>query len=111
MFDGGCNLCHGTVRFIAARDPHVRFQFAPLESATAGSLVLLEGGRTFTRSTAALRIARGLRFPWPAAYVLIAIPRPIRDWLYDFVARHRYQWFGRQDDACHIDSPPTAQLR
>ena len=111
MFDGVCNLCNSTVRFIAARDSRSRFQFAHLESPAAGTLVLVEDGRTFTRSTAALRIARQLRFPWPLAYALIVIPRPVRDALYDFVARHRYQWFGRQDDACRIDSPPTAQLR
>ncbi len=111
IFDGVCNLCNGTVRFIAARDPHAHFQFAPLESPDGDSLVLIEEGRRFTRSTAALRIARHLRFPWFLAYALVVFPTPIRDAVYDFVATRRYQWFGRQDDACRIDSPPTGQLR
>ena len=110
-FDGACNLCNGTVRFIAARDPHAHFQFAPLDSPAGGSLVLCDEGRTFTRSTAALRIARRLRFPWSLAYALIAVPAPIRDAFYDFVATRRYRWFGRQDGTCRIDSPPTGQLR
>jgi predicted DCC family thiol-disulfide oxidoreductase YuxK len=69
--------------------------------------VLMDGGRVYTRSSAALRIAGGLRFPWSLARVQIVVPRPLRDWVYDLVARHRYQWFGRQD-VCMI---PTPELR
>jgi predicted DCC family thiol-disulfide oxidoreductase YuxK len=107
LFDGACNLCHGLVRFLIAHDPAARFRFAALQTAQAmpdHSLVLVEGGRTYTRSTAALRIARGLRFPWPLLYALIALPRPLRDWVYDWVARHRYGWFGRRDE-CQAPGP------
>ena len=111
LFDGVCNLCNGFVQFVIARDPAGRFQFAPLQSAAAArvlrdarvgaplpdTVVLVENGRTFTRSTAALRVARGLRAPWPLAYACIIVPRPVRDWMYDFVARHRYRWFGKKD--------------
>ena len=90
-FDGACDLCNGSVRFIAARDNHGEFTFAPLESAAATSIELVEGGRTFTKSTAALRIARRLRFPWPLAYGLILVPRFIRDAVYDFIASRRHQ--------------------
>jgi predicted DCC family thiol-disulfide oxidoreductase YuxK len=119
LFDGVCTLCNGFVRFVIERDPAGRFQFAPLQSAAArrvlgaapqplpDSLVLVENGRLFTRSTAALRVARGLRFPWPLAYVFVAVPRPVRDWMYDVVARNRYRWFGRRD-ACMV---PTPKLR
>ena len=75
--------------------------------ASLASVVLVEGDRVFTQSTAALRIARGLGLPWRLAYGLIAVPRPLRDWVYDVVARHRYQWFG-QRDACLV---PTPQVR
>jgi predicted DCC family thiol-disulfide oxidoreductase YuxK len=68
------------------------------------SVVLLEGGRLYTRSQAALRIARRLRSPWPAAYALALVPRVIRDRVYDFVAARRYRWFGRRD-ACMIPTP------
>jgi predicted DCC family thiol-disulfide oxidoreductase YuxK len=121
LFDGVCNLCNATVRFIIARDPRARFRFAPLQSdaaserleraggAPAGqaSVVLIENGRLYTRSAAALRIARALRFPWPMLYGLIVIPRPIRDRAYEFVARRRYRWFGRSQ-ACGL---PTPELR
>jgi predicted DCC family thiol-disulfide oxidoreductase YuxK len=62
----------------------------------------------FTRSTAALRIARRLPFPWPLAYGFIVIPRPLRDAIYDWVARHRYQWFGRLDQ-CLVPTPEERQ--
>ena len=116
LFDGVCTLCNGFVRFVIERDPAGRFQFAPLQSDAAGrllgkapqplsdSLVLVEDGRLFTRSTAALRVACGLRFPWPLAYVFVAVPRPVRDWVYDAVARNRYRWFGRRD-VCMVLTP------
>jgi len=121
LFDGVCNLCSASVQFIIARDPAGRFRFATLQSETAkrllrdaglsephpDSLVLIEGDRIDTHSTAALRIARGLRAPWPLAYALVVVPRPIRDRIYDFVARRRYGWFGKRA-ACMV---PTPELR
>jgi len=76
---------------------------APSPSALE-SIVLLDQGQIYNRSTAALRIARVLPFPWPLLYALIAVPRPLRDWVYDWVARHRYGWFGKQD-ACMVPTP------
>ncbi|HEX3742820.1 MAG TPA: thiol-disulfide oxidoreductase DCC family protein [Bryobacteraceae bacterium] len=117
LFDGVCNLCNGFVQFVLARDPARRFRFASLQSAAADRLlrdklppetvVLMEGGRIYLKSTAALRIARGLSFPWPLFYGLMAIPRPVRDAVYDWVARHRYRWFGRREQ-CLL---PTPELR
>jgi predicted DCC family thiol-disulfide oxidoreductase YuxK len=71
------------------------------------SIVLVEDDRVFTRSTAALRIGRRLTFPWPLTAILLMLPRPLRDWLYDVVSRHRYRWFGRRD-ACMV---PTDDVR
>ena len=121
LFDGVCNLCNSSVQFIIARDPSARFRFAPLQSRSArtlieqsgiraplpDSLLLIERGHAYLRSTAALRIARRLRFPWPLLYVLIAVPRPLRDCIYDFIARRRYRWFGTRD-SCMV---PTPELR
>jgi predicted DCC family thiol-disulfide oxidoreductase YuxK len=118
LFDGVCNLCNGIVRFVIARDPRAHFQFAALTSAAAeralasarvtgplpDSLVLIDEGAVFTRSDAALRMARRLTFPWPVVYGLIVLPRPVRDWAYDVVARYRYRWFGRQD-SCMVPTP------
>jgi predicted DCC family thiol-disulfide oxidoreductase YuxK len=121
LFDGVCNLCNGFVQFVIERDPPGRFQFATLQSEAArrvlavhgapsplaDSVVLIEEGRVYTGSTAALRIARGLRFPWPLVGVLLAIPRPLRDGIYAGVARRRYQWFGQREQ-CMV---PTAATR
>ena len=121
LFDGVCNLCNGSVRFVIERDPRKHFQFAPLQSETAttligglanplampDSIVLVDDGRLYVRSTAALRIARRLRFPWPLLWVFMAVPRPLRDWVYDVIARHRYGWFGKRD-TCMV---PTKEIR
>jgi predicted DCC family thiol-disulfide oxidoreductase YuxK len=119
LFDGVCTLCNGVVQFVIQRDPAGRFQFATLQSDAArrllqaapqplpDTLVLVEDGRMFLRSTAVLRVARGLEFPWPLAFVLVVVPRPLRDWVYDIVARNRYRWFGRRD-VCMV---PTPELR
>ena len=121
LFDGVCNLCNAVVRFVIARDPAGRFQFGALQSDAArrllnaidsgrlwpDSIVLVEDGRAWTRSAAALRIARRLRFPWPLAYAFVAVPRPLRDWIYTVVARRRYRWFGRQA-VCMVPTPALA---
>ncbi|MCI0573316.1 MAG: thiol-disulfide oxidoreductase DCC family protein [Myxococcaceae bacterium] len=119
LFDGVCNLCNGAVNFIIDRDPEARFRFASLQSpvgatllerhglkvqAEPESMVLLEGGHLYVRSTAALRIARHLRGAWRLLYVLLLVPRPLRDAAYRFIARHRYRWFGRTE-ACRVPTP------
>jgi predicted DCC family thiol-disulfide oxidoreductase YuxK len=107
LFDGVCNLCNGAVQFILTHDPAGRFQFASLQSDAARrilggepqgeTIVLAESPRIYTKSTAALRIARHLRFPWPLLSAFLLIPRPLRDAVYDWIARHRYAWFGRRE--------------
>ena len=71
------------------------------------SVILIEGGKAYTRSSAALRIARRLSGAWPVFFVFILIPPLIRDAAYDFIARHRYQWFGRNDE-CLVPPPGIA---
>lgn len=118
LFDGVCNLCNAAVTFVIDRDPKVHFRFASLQSEVARSLlkrhgvpdrgleslVLLEDGQMFTRSTAALRVARRLSGPWPVLYLATVIPAPLRDRVYDWVAAHRYRWFGRAE-ACRLPTP------
>jgi predicted DCC family thiol-disulfide oxidoreductase YuxK len=119
LFDGVCNLCNGWVRFVIARERQPLLTFAPLESGIGrelldahqldgpgrpDSLVLIEAGRAYVRSAAALRVTRQLRAPWSWARVLGVLPRPLLDWVYDRVARNRYRWFGRKD-ACPIPTP------
>lgn len=120
LFDGDCNLCNGVVDFAIGRDPQARLVFGALQSpeaqpllkaaglpeATLDSLVVIEpGGAAHQRSAAALRVARALRQPWPAlAAVAALVPRPLRDLIYDWVARQRYGWFGRRD-RCRVPTP------
>jgi predicted DCC family thiol-disulfide oxidoreductase YuxK len=118
LFDGVCNFCNATVRFIAANDTAGRFAFAPLQSPEARALlgetadlqrdpetfVLLDHGRRYERSDAVLYLALGLRSPWPLAFALILVPRPVRDAAYRWFARNRYRWFGRQA-TCALPPP------
>ena len=118
LFDGVCNLCNGFVQFVIARDPQGRFRFASLQSKAAAALLngqvqsgplpdsvlLAEDGRIYTRSTAALRVARGLGFPWNLSYGFVMVPKPLRDAVYDWVARNRYAWFGKRD-VCMVPTP------
>jgi len=122
LFDGVCNLCNGLVRFLIPRDPEGRLLFASLQSEAGqqllkkwelspellNSVVVLEGGSVYTKSTAALKIARNMHGLWPVLYALILVPRFIRDPLYDWVARNRYRWFGTTE-ACLYPSPELKQ--
>ena len=102
-YDGYCNLCSATVRWVKRRDRKKRFSFRPLEDGGSDSdTVLLEvDGKTYRRSTAVLRIATGLPFPWPLLGGFFLVPRVIRDALYDWVARNRTRWFGTRS-TCYI---------
>jgi predicted DCC family thiol-disulfide oxidoreductase YuxK len=111
LFDGDCSLCNGAVRFIMANDPAGHFAFRSLQSegeigpsGQPDAIVLLDYGRRYEASDAVLHIALNLRFPYPLAFVAILIPRDIRDSLYRWIARHRYQWFGKTD-VCAIPPP------
>jgi predicted DCC family thiol-disulfide oxidoreductase YuxK len=118
LFDGVCNLCTGSVQFIIARDPHAQFQFATLQSPAGqelaraykidttqmDSVVLVDGENWYAKSDAALEIARRLHSLWRFSYVFKIVPRFLRDWVYDIVARHRYRWFG-QSDFCLTPTP------
>jgi predicted DCC family thiol-disulfide oxidoreductase YuxK len=123
LFDGVCNLCNGFVQFVINHDAGGHFRFTSLQSeagqkllahygaavtATPETVVLIEQGQLFTHSTAVLRILRGLGGAWQLLYVGIILPRALRDAIYRFVARHRYQWFGQQD-ACMLPTPELAQ--
>jgi predicted DCC family thiol-disulfide oxidoreductase YuxK len=124
FFDGVCNFCDRSVQFIFQRDTKGYFQFCPLQSEKAELLLsqsggssskdgalytvmLLENGKIYERSTAALRMARKLNKAWPLLYLLMIVPRPIRDFVYAFIAKNRYKWFGKKE-SCLI---PSAALR
>jgi len=126
FYDGHCGLCHRGVRFVLRHDRSgTKFRFAPLQGITFQSRVpfdqrpgLLDSmivqtpdGSVLIRSNAWVHILRRLGGGWKilAAFVA-AIPRPLRDVFYDFVARIRYRVFGRRDDLCPI-VPPELRAR
>ena len=122
LFDGTCAFCERSVRFIASRDDgYFKFgasqnpegrqllaQFGTTREA-ARSLILIEDGRIYLRSTAALRVAGRLSAPWRYARVLLLVPRPIRDAVYRVVAAIRHRIAG-QSNACEIP-PPEIRAR
>jgi predicted DCC family thiol-disulfide oxidoreductase YuxK len=118
LFDGVCNLCSAAVHFVIKRDKNAVFKFASLQSATASSLlagfnlpsnemrsiILIENNQLYSRSTAALRICRHLSAPWPLMYGFIIVPPFIRNFIYDFISKNRYRWFGKSD-ICMMPTP------
>ena len=118
IFDGVCNLCNGAVNFVIKRDPRNVFKFTPLQEKQGvlllkkhavdtqklDSIVLIENGNVYIKSSAALRIARKMSNLWPLFFVLLIIPSFIRDGVYDFIAKNRYKWFGKKEQ-CMIPTP------
>ncbi len=121
LFDGICNLCNTTVQTIIKYDTKEIFKFAALQSPVGQqilqqfqlpkknfeTLVLVENTHCYFRSTAALRVAWRLGGFWRLLYLFIIIPRPLRDYIYSFVAKNRYKWYGKQA-SCMM---PTPELR
>ncbi len=118
IFDGVCNLCNASVNFILRHDRRGVFRFASNTSEAGQDLLrqngvdpeqvqsvyLVEDGRISSKSTAVLKIARDLGFPWSLAAVFRLVPRPIRDLFYDLVAKNRYRVFGKRE-TCRLPTP------
>lgn len=118
LFDGVCNLCNSSVNWIIDHDKEGKFKFASLQSVYGQNVVkqfnltgeymdtvlLLDDDKLYKRSEAVLRIAKHIGGIHTLAYVFIIIPAFVRDMFYNFVARNRYRWFGKQD-ACRIPTP------
>ena len=123
LFDGVCNLCNASVRWIIEKDPRRIFRFASLQSAAGRaalaasgttvppleSVVLIDRTGAHTRSDAAIRIARRLGLPWSAVALALLVPRRLRDAVYAWVAGNRYRWFGRRE-SCLRPTPELAGL-
>lgn len=121
LFDGVCNLCNHVVQFVIKHDKKGMFKFASLQSPfgqtvlrelhmpanVLHSVILVEKGKAYTKSTAALKVAKHLSGLWPVLYVFMLVPRFIRNALYDVIANNRYKWFGVKDE-CWV---PTPQLK
>jgi len=108
LFDGTCKLCNNAVRFITRYDSRERFCFLPLESEKAaeylriysegvidkGTMMLITGEKVYRKTDAVFRILRHLDGLWPFFYIFLAVPRFIRDPVYDLISRYRYRMFG-----------------
>ena len=121
LFDGVCNLCNQSVQFIINQDQAGLFHFTALQSEVGKTLlqkhnlspenidtvVLVEGDKAYTRSSAGLQVLRHLGLPWSLLSVFLILPKGFRDFVYNYIAKNRYRWFGRQE-SCMM---PTAGLK
>lgn len=115
LFDGVCNFCNFWVNFIIDRDKKDSFRFAALQSTTGqrilrqfglktsnfDTFIMIDGNDCFSKSTAALKISKHLPGLWKILFVFIIVPEPIRDFIYDLIAKNRYKLFGKRD-VCRI---------
>jgi len=117
LFDGVCNFCDSSVQFIIKYDQAAYFQFASIQSEAGqallaqyevpeniDSVILIEQGKVYFESTAALKICRRLDGFWPVCYILIMIPPSIRNTMYRLFAKNRYRLFGRKEE-CLLPTP------
>ncbi len=117
LYDGLCSFCNQSVQFIIKRDPFEYYKFASLQGEIGQKLleqlqleknvkaiVLIENEKFYLKSSAALRICMKLKWPWKMFGILLFVPRFIRDFFYDIVAKNRYKWFGKQEN-CMLPSP------
>ena len=118
LFDGVCNLCSSSVQFVLIHNKKENVKFASLQSEFASnalsnsnlpadylnSLVLLEDGKTYVKSDAALRLAKHLNGLWKLGSIFLIVPKFIRNPVYGWVAKNRYRWYGKKD-VCWIPEP------
>ena len=118
LFDGVCNLCNGSVNFFITHDKKDIFRFAALQSdigielqkklnidhENIESFILIDGDKFYKKSTAALRVAGMIGFPYNLLYPLLIIPPFLRNGVYDIIAKYRYKWFGKKS-TCRVPTP------
>jgi predicted DCC family thiol-disulfide oxidoreductase YuxK len=115
LVDGVCNLCNASVKFLIKRDKHSKFEFIPLQSEKGkavlsrfalpetqlNSIVFISGTVCYTKSTAVLEILYVLGGMWKLLYGFIIVPRPLRDFVYQIIAKLRYRLFGKAE-SCEL---------
>lgn len=118
LFDGVCSFCNFWVNFLIDRDKKDRFRFTALQSERGEELlkkynlstedfetfVLIDGDKYYIKSTAALLVLKNLSDLWKILYVFIIVPGSIRDFVYSFIAKHRYKLFGKRE-TCRGPTP------
>ncbi|WP_273566945.1 thiol-disulfide oxidoreductase DCC family protein [Maribacter halichondriae] len=119
LFDGICNLCNRSVQYIIKRDKKDVFRFTALQSeigeklvserkidtSKVDSIILIDPGVAYyTKSEAAIEIAKEIGGLWSVFRLFQWVPASIRNIVYDFVARNRYSWYGKKDQ-CIVPTP------
>lgn len=118
LFDGVCKFCNYWVNFAIRRDKKKNLRFAALQNEAAqnllkefdmeagslSSVILIDNGRVYTQSSAAFRMYKYLDGGWKLLHIFIVIPKFIRDFIYNIIARNRYKWFGK-NDKCMVPTP------
>lgn len=121
LFDGVCNLCNSSVQLVLKNDAKDTFRLAALQSdvgqqliqkfgidtSETDSIILIDGEIYYSKSTAALKIAKHLSGAFPLLYAFMIVPKFIRNIVYDYIAKNRYKWYGKQE-SCMI---PTTELK
>jgi predicted DCC family thiol-disulfide oxidoreductase YuxK len=116
-FDGSCGLCNRSVKFVLRKEKNSELIFSPLQSEFSkktlqsfnlkdnmDTMVLLENGKIYLRSSAALRITKYLKGLWPLMMVFIIVPPFIRNAIYNYISKNRIAWFGTTD-YCEMMTP------
>ena len=119
LFDGVCNLCDTSVNYVIKHDKNDLFRFVSLQS-DLGQVILKHIGINpihidsiilyepevayYYKSSAALEIAKGLEGIFTLATLFQILPTVLRDYVYDYVAKNRYKWYGKKE-ACLVPSP------
>jgi predicted DCC family thiol-disulfide oxidoreductase YuxK len=118
FFDGVCNLCNASVQFVIEHDKKDQFKFTALQGDYAkeflpkfnvdpqglNTILLLQERKLYSKSSAALRIAKKLNGLIPLLSVFLIVPKFIRDWFYDIIAKNRYKWWGKEE-SCWVPTP------
>ena len=122
FFDGVCNLCNSSVRFVIRYDRKQIMKFAPLQSDLGRSIgyelglntdqlqsiIYLKDGQYFQKSRAVIEVLTDMGGIWRLARLFLILPKSLADWFYDQMAMHRYQWFGKQN-SCMVPSPEVQE--
>jgi predicted DCC family thiol-disulfide oxidoreductase YuxK len=124
LFDGECVMCSAGATFLLRVDKRRIFTLGTVQSPegsailawhglptkTYTSFILCEGSRHYAKSAAFVRVVARLGFPWNLVAALWVVPRPVRDWLYDLVAKNRYRLFGKREHCIVLDPTDGARL-
>ena len=122
LFDGYCNLCHSSVQFVLKHEKKQELYFTSLQSPIGveiltyykinstknDSLVLIEKNKAYTKSSAALKLSKHLKGLYSLGFIFMIIPTFIRNWVYDFIAKNRYKWYGKKN-SCLIPDENLAK--